>query len=333
MRRSFCKRVFAVVLAIALILAGLPALGYQKVNAAPGDAFTVDEYPGFTFWEKSDSEVSVSSYSTTFIEESDISTEVIVPGTVTYEGVTYTVIGIEGSAFNSISQKIKKIILPETITYIENNAFSGCNTLEAIDLSDSIKVIGDYAFENCQNLFSITLPASLETIGSGAFYRCTGLTGTLVIPKKVNTIGNSAFSYDYGITGIEFASGSELESIGYNAFYNCYNITGTLELPDKLTSIADLAFYNTNITDLILPISLTTVGGSAFYSKTPPKTIANNSSHAFKPADIISNSLYVYKSGLTPVEEILNTDGTVNRALNLGSSKYLYRIYLHVPVA
>lgn len=60
-------------------------------------------------------------------------------------------------------------------------------------IPDGITVIGKEAFSGCTGLTGITIPNSVASIGDSAFYNCTGLTG-ITIPDCVTSIGNSAFS-------------------------------------------------------------------------------------------------------------------------------------------
>ena len=93
-------------------------------------------------------------------------------------------------------------IIPNTITSIGNNAFSGCSGLTNISLPDSITSIGNNAFSGCSNLTEISLPNSITSIPSHCFLGCN-LT-SIIIPDSVTDISQDAFSYsgDCTITSI-----------------------------------------------------------------------------------------------------------------------------------
>ena len=72
-----------------------------------------------------------------------------------------------------------------------NTLISGCkNTI----IPKSVTYIGDYAFSGCSDLTSITIPNSVTSIGERAFYSCNGLTriDAYPNPEKVST-GTSVF--------------------------------------------------------------------------------------------------------------------------------------------
>ena len=45
----------------------------------------------------------------------------------------------------------------------------------SIEIPDSVTYIGDNAFRDCTSLVSITIPDSVTSIGNDAFYDCTSL--------------------------------------------------------------------------------------------------------------------------------------------------------------
>ena len=62
--------------------------------------------------------------------------------------------------------------IPNSVTTIGNQAFSGCNSLTSINISNSVTTIGWAAFSDCDSLTSINIPNSVTTIGNGAFRDC-----------------------------------------------------------------------------------------------------------------------------------------------------------------
>ena len=69
---------------------------------------------------------------------------------------------------------ITSITLPEGLTSIEDEAFSGCN-LTSITIPESVISIGKSAFSGCSNLLSVIIPNGVTSIGSSAFYECSNL--------------------------------------------------------------------------------------------------------------------------------------------------------------
>lgn len=54
--------------------------------------------------------------------------------------------------------------MPDTVTSIKDDAFSGCTDLKKLELSPNIKTIGMGAFSNCDSLEKIVLPVALESV-------------------------------------------------------------------------------------------------------------------------------------------------------------------------
>jgi hypothetical protein len=83
-------------------------------------------------------------------------------------------------------------VIPESVTGIDEGAFSECTRLLSVVIPGSITSIGAWAFEGCTGLTSITFPDSVSSIGLGAFSGCAGLT-SVHIPDSVTSIGQEAF--------------------------------------------------------------------------------------------------------------------------------------------
>lgn len=83
-----------------------------------------------------------------------------------------------------------KFTIPNSVTKIENHAFSNCKSLQEIIIPKSVTNIGDYAFSNC-SLQKIVIPESVTNIGYRAFSNCS-LQG-IVIPKSVTNIRIDTF--------------------------------------------------------------------------------------------------------------------------------------------
>ena len=71
------------------------------------------------------------------------------------------VVADSGSTFYDCT-KIKKIVLPATVTEIGEYAFAGCSSLTSINIPKSVKAIGDGAFKNCTSLKKITFPKGVK---------------------------------------------------------------------------------------------------------------------------------------------------------------------------
>ncbi|MCX6327378.1 MAG: leucine-rich repeat protein [Bacteroidia bacterium] len=156
----------------------------------------------------------------------------------------YLANAIPGYAFYNFSTGMSKrslisVLLPATVTSVENYAFYGSSGLTSVILPSSLISIKSGAFRSCNSLTSITIPSFVTSIGQDAFYDCLGLT-SVIIPKGLATIGGSAF-------------------------YNCNGLTSIYShgvTPVDLNSSSDV-FFNVNKTTCILHVSY---GSSGLYS-------------------------------------------------------------------
>ncbi len=158
--------------------------------------------------------------------------------------------------------EVINIVIPDTITSIDNYQFSHFDNLESIEIPNSVTSIGDYAFYGCNSLTSIIILDSVTSIGQHAFSGCSNLT-SIIIPDSVTSIEESAFSWCSSLTSIEIPN--SVTSIGVDAFSGCRSLTSII-IPDSVTSIEESAFYRClSLTSIEIPNSVTSIGVAAFY--------------------------------------------------------------------
>ena len=152
-------------------------------------------------------------------------------------------------------------VIPETVTSIGDNAFSGCFMLTKAVIPKSVKVIGHYAFTGCTSLASINIPSTVTFIGEEAFSGCSALTD-LDIPNSVVTIGKAAF---LGCISLERISlPKSVTAIGDHEFYRC-TMLKEIDIPQTVTSIGSSAFRGClSLTRINIPKAVKTIGSSAF---------------------------------------------------------------------
>ncbi len=206
-----------------------------------------------------------------------------VPSTITYNGVEYTITGIQGTATGNVYQpnnsvfgsNVTEVVIPSTVTSIGACAFYYCENLTSVTIPSSVTAIGDDAFLGCTKLSSITLPSNLKTIGEYAFSRCS--LSSVTIPASVTEIGFGAFQID----GIKvntpdltaFAKITPIEdrdSRVYGSFYPNWKLSvnnaevTSLSIPESVTSVSAIFAYCTNLTSVTFHKNVTTIAKGAF---------------------------------------------------------------------
>ena len=94
------------------------------------------------------------------------------------------------NAFDTFSS-LTEVTIPEGITRIDREAFSGCWRLKKISLPKTLRSIGSEAFAET-GLESIEIPEGVTEIGDRVFYLCDKLE-KVVIPSSVMKIGKDLF--------------------------------------------------------------------------------------------------------------------------------------------
>jgi len=117
-------------------------------------------------------------------------------------------------------EKLKEIVLPNTINELDIGCFANQTNLEKINIPNSIKKIPDYAFYNCEKLDGIVLPEGVKIIGNQAFENCNKLY-SINFPKSLRIIEEYAFSECATLQEVKLQN---IRYIGRNAFEKCYNL-------------------------------------------------------------------------------------------------------------
>ena len=200
------------------------------------------------------------------------------------------------------------IVIPDSIQIIKSQVFDNCTNLKSIVLGGGLQHIANYAFRECSSLTSATFanpygwfvattsdatngidlsPTDIQNTSTAATYlkatyltsywtredvpldfeitngeitKYTGTATEVVIPStySLSEDGTVLSGTDYTITGI--ADGDE-----YNGAFTATNITN-ITIPDSVTSIGNWAFSDCHsLTSITIPASVASIGFGAFW--------------------------------------------------------------------
>lgn len=184
------------------------------------------------------------------------------------------------------------VILPSTIsgwpvTKIGEAAFQDNTTITSVTIPDSVTEIGANAFAGCTNLTSVTY--------GGDWSNLTIQSGNPAVEDAAKDAANAQL-FDFAFTPDNTAvivirykgtaadvtipsryKGKPVTMIDHAAFYN--SAVTSVTIPDSVTSIHDSAFaYCSSLTNISIPNSVTAIGSFAFEGCTKLESITLPSS-------------------------------------------------------
>ncbi len=243
---------------------------------------------------------NVERYSTAAI----VNGELRIPDTILYKRdgereVNVRVAGVLRGVFSG-STSLTKLVLPDTITYIGQEAFANCTNLSSIQtvstdgqMSPSTGYLAAdeieyHAFYGCTSLTGITLgekvkgSGGVKTVQNEAFMNCSNLRSVEIGPT-VSWIEGGAFANCSSLDGLSggvkirdnplyFVQNGILyykESNRSNVLLLCPAGTqiGVLtQFPENVTQIRNEAFYGCRgLSSITIPNTVKSIGDKAFY--------------------------------------------------------------------
>lgn len=147
-----------------------------------------------------------------------------------YSNSTY--IGIAGKIRGNSSLTSVKLVLPNNLTELKDNAFMDCTKITEVTIPGSLETIPKNAFFGCSNLTTVNMQEGVKTLGNQAFANCK--ISEVTIPESVDCI-LAAFYSNNSLSKITFKDTTTWYEVGSEA--DAKNKTGgsqiTVTKPDN----------------------------------------------------------------------------------------------------
>lgn len=172
-----------------------------------------------------------------------------------------------------LTSGIGSVVIPDSVEYIDYNAFNGCRGLTDVQFGTSLRHIGNGCFYYCDKLESVEFPESLAYLGSSAFEKA-GLLSDVEIPASVTFMGDGVFEGCDELENILVDEANTKYASNQGILYNKAKDTllfcprgknGDIVLQDGLKHIGRNAFgYCESVTSVEMPNSVESLGYWAF---------------------------------------------------------------------
>ena len=244
------KRLISLLLAVCMVIAMLPvsAFAADAVDRNINPSGTQSQDEKFLYTINVDNTATLVQYIGTGDSLAADNYEVEIPAE--FDGHSVSKIGQGAFApesgftyWNATCNKIKKIKIPDSVTYIYAGAFYHCHSLESVNIPENVTKIEYWGFNGCTSLENINFEGNskITTVESECFEGCSSLK-KIDLPEGITDIRWLAFNGCKSLADVVIPSATE--RIYRKAFFNC--ALGTVTLPASLKGIEVAAFGGPN---------------------------------------------------------------------------------------
>ncbi len=171
---------------------------------------------------------------------------------------------------------IEKVIIPDTVSRIGEDAFSYCFELKEVIFENpkgqkQDTVIEENAFSNC-SISQIIIPEGVTTIKKNAFYGCARLK-SVFLPASLTEIHPQAFRSCFELKEVHVSSENpeyvSVDGVLYDKnretliYWPCNKTP--FQLPETVTGIEHFACNGINQKSIVIPDNVLAIGNSAFF--------------------------------------------------------------------
>ncbi len=176
---------------------------------------------------------------------------------------------------------LKSVIVEEGVHYLGESTFDHC-TAESIVLPNYLLSLGESAFTDC-NVKCLTIPISVNAAGEDpVFSNMSGLEKVIFKP-----------GWGYGVAYQADKGGDAY--FRYTPWYQCRYTLKEIVLEDGIKGLGSDAFRELNITSIVIPDTVVSLGNHTFYrcdklnNVTIPITVDSNYSSKYSAFDQCNN--------------------------------------------
>lgn len=249
-------------------------------------SFVVDEHtgenlvdpdaddPSIIFYDGFKYKINGSTVSLTRQSDAMCSGDLVIPPSITHNGVTYPVTTIEDWSCYS-TNNITSVFIPSTVTEVGMYSFNSCPKLRSIDVDpanpnycdidgvlfnkegtyllsypnarstkytipDGVTMIYYSAFQEDFDVEEVIIPNSVISIRTSAFNGCVSLK-SIELPSNLSVFNWAVFSYCKDLRSVTFPS--TINKIPEWTFEGCRSLE-TVVIPANIKTIADWAFQD-----------------------------------------------------------------------------------------
>lgn len=273
------------------------------------------------------------SQKATLVANNYSDTKIDIPGSVTNDGVTYTV------------------------DKIADNCFYGCNNLNEVILPETIVSIGDNCFGECKALTTVLSLASTPPVCTGNLALGSNAK-VYVANENIETYQNDS---NWGQSKVESYDKFAVETIADRGEFkyrlypftlkatllgNSYSNSTTIEVPEttiydgktyQVTGIGKYCFYTcSSVTEIVLPNTITTIEDWAFaecsslVKLTLPENVSNIGQNVFKKTSKLENIKCLATTPPSCTGDLLFKDGATIYVPSESVDTYKHAMYWEV---